>query len=94
MQELHVAPPGPISIYSDSQSAINLAHNPIFHEKSKAIALKYHLTRYLIDEGQIVLEYVPTEIQVADVLTKALSGVRLRECRTELGLVELERADT
>ena len=86
MEELHVAPVGPISLYSDSQSAINLAHNPIFHEKSKAVALKYHLTRHLIDEGQLSLEYIPTESQVADCLTKALSGTRMDEWRRNFGL--------
>jgi hypothetical protein len=93
MQEMRVAPTGAISIYSDSQSAINLANNPAFHDKSKHIALKYHLIRHLISEGQICLEYVPTEVQVADCLTKALSGTRMDECRRQLGLVPLKELD-
>ena len=89
MQEMGIGPTVPISIYSDSQSAINLAHNPVFHEKSKHVALKYHFTRWLIDERQLSLEYVPTEVQVADCLTKALSGPKLALARKFQGLVEL-----
>ena len=86
-----MAPSGAISLYSDSQSAINLAHNPSFHDRSKHIALKYHLTRYLIADGQLSLEFVPTESQAADCFTKALSGTRMAMCREQLGLVPWKR---
>ena len=93
MGEMKMAPSTAISIYSDSQSAINLAHNPSYHDKSKHIALKYHLTRHLIQEGQVCLEYVPTEIQVADCLTKPITGIKMDDCRRQLGLVPVEMID-
>ena len=73
----------------DNKSAISLAKNPVFHERSKHIELKYHFIRECVETKKIELEFVPTELQLADMLTKPLGRVRLAELRSRVGMVEV-----
>ena len=50
--------------------------NPVFHYNSKHIEVRYHFIRDIVKKGVIKPKYVPTEEQVADVLTKPLSRVK------------------
>ncbi len=73
-------------IYADNQGAIALARNPIQHGKSKHIATQWHFTREAVANGQVELEYTPTEQMVADGLTKALTREGFERFRKALGL--------
>jgi len=79
----------PTNIFVDNTSAISLAKNPVFHKRSKHIQVRYHHIRELVSEGQINIEYVRTEDQKADILTKPLSKGKFERQRTMLGLVML-----
>jgi len=57
------------TIYTDSQSAIALAHNPEHHARTKHIDIQYHFIRNCVEDGRLQLEYCPTEDMVADGLT-------------------------
>ena len=56
----------------DSQSAIQLAKNPVFHAKTKHVDVKYHFIRELIEDKQLQLVKVHTTENPADLLTKGL----------------------
>jgi hypothetical protein len=73
-------------IYCDNQGAIALAKNPQFHARTKHIDIQHHFVREKINEGAIQLEYIETERQVADGLTKALDKVRFERFRKAMGL--------
>jgi hypothetical protein len=75
------------SIHCDNQSCIKLLVNPVFHDKSKHIGIKYHFIRDVVGKGAVKLHYVATNEQVADVLTKSLSKVKFEYFREKLGLV-------
>ncbi|XP_073967102.1 uncharacterized protein [Choristoneura fumiferana] len=76
-----------ISIYTDSQSAMFLAQDPVFHGRSKHIDIKYHFIRGVLkDNNNIMLGHVPTESMLADVLTKALPSIKHNRCLNGLGL--------
>jgi hypothetical protein len=62
-----------VLIQVDNQGAINLARNPVHHQRSKHIDIKYHFIRSEIQVGIISLKYVPTEDNIADVFTKPAS---------------------
>jgi hypothetical protein len=71
---------------TDNNGALLLAKNPIFHERTKHIAVKYHYIRDLIDKGILDLIYVPTKEQKADGFTKALDKVKFAEFIRMLGM--------
>ena len=74
-------------IYTDNNGALLLANNPVFHERTKHIAIKYHYIRDLINKGIIHLIYIPTKDQKADGLTKPLARVKFKEFLTQLGFL-------
>lgn len=59
-------------IYVDNQSAIALATNPIFQQRSKHIDIVYHWLREIHDTGLIHINYIPTNLMLADICTKSL----------------------
>jgi hypothetical protein len=63
---------GPTTLRMDNQSAIAIARNPEFHNRSKHIEIRHHFLRQKVEEEELDLAYVPTGDQVADVLTKGL----------------------
>jgi len=72
LNELKLFPVPKIKILVDNQSAISLAKNAVFHSHTKHIAICYHFIRKKVDAGEIELEYIPMNAQVADVLMKPL----------------------
>ena len=62
----------PPALMVDNQPAIALTKNPVLHDQSKHIDVKFHFLRDYVDGGQIVIEFVETARQLADVLTKPL----------------------
>ena len=65
-----------------------MTENLVFHDKSKHIEIKYHFIRDMVQKGAVKLKYVPTEEQVADVLTKPLAHVKFEYFQDKLGVVQ------
>ena len=65
-------------LYSDSQSAIHLAKNSIFHSKTKHIQLKYHFIWSVLEYGQLKLEKIQSSQNLADMLTIVVTKEKLR----------------
>jgi len=74
-------------IYSDNNGALLLAKNPVFHERTKHISVKYHYIRDLIEKGIIDLIYINTLEQKADGLTKALERVKYKTFLDYIGFL-------
>ena len=77
-------------IHWDNQSCINLSENRVFHDKSKHIEFKYHYIRDMVQRGAVKLQYAVTDEQIANVLTKPLSRVKLEYFREKLGVLQIE----
>ena len=72
----------PTEIYVDNKSAIALAKNPVFHDRSKHIDTRYHYIRDYIARKDVQVEYVKSQDQIADIFTMPLKQedfVRLRK---------------
>lgn len=61
----------------DNQGAIALAKNPVYHKRSKHIDIKYHYIPSQIEDGNVKLEYIPSEENVADMFTKPFPKAKL-----------------
>ena len=48
------------SVHCDNQSSINLSKNPVFHDRSKHIDIRYHFIKDCVQRGAVQLQYVPT----------------------------------
>ena len=75
-----------VVLYCDNQGAMALAKNPQFHARTKHIDIQHHYVREQVTAGNVALEYVPTERQVADGLTKALCKDKFDRFRDLIGL--------
>ena len=76
-------------IYYDNQSCVKLSKNPVFHNKSKHIEIKYHYIRDMVQRGVVKLQYVATDKHIADVLTKPLARVKFEYFREKLGVLHI-----
>ena len=61
-----------ISMYCDNKAATFLANNPVFHERTKHIAIDYYFIRDAILHGQISTPHLTIENQLVNIFTKAL----------------------
>ena len=66
-----------VDIFVDNQSAIALAKNPVLHQRTKHIDIKYHFIRVEVQKGYILLKYIPSEQNLADMFTKPITRKRL-----------------
>jgi len=76
----------PIPLLIDNQSAITIAKNPEFHDRTKHIDIRYHFLQHKVELGDIILNYVPTNNQSADILTKGLAWEKHERFSRDLGL--------
>ncbi|KAG7585027.1 GAG-pre-integrase domain [Arabidopsis thaliana x Arabidopsis arenosa] len=79
----------PITLNSDSLSAISLALNPVFHARTKHVGKDVHFIRDEIIRGVIVPKHVHTTSQLADIMTKALGRKEFEEFLVKLGVCNL-----
>ena len=75
-----------VPLLCDSTSAISVAKNPVLHSKTKHIDVRYHFLRDNVEKGRIELSHVPTQNQLADILTKPLDQATFARLRGELGV--------
>ncbi|KAG5028152.1 hypothetical protein JHK87_011666 [Glycine soja] len=90
LQELGVIIGMAIELLVDIKSAIDLARNPVSHDRSKHIETKFHFLRDQVAKGKVKLVHCRTEVQLAEIMTKALKANRFKELRRKIGIQSLE----
>ena len=64
---------GGVQLHCDSQSAIFLAKNQVYHERNKHIVVRFHKIRELVSSGELLLEKIHTSENIVDMLTKPVT---------------------
>ncbi|KAK1646725.1 hypothetical protein QYE76_064530 [Lolium multiflorum] len=86
--ELGVVPSAldPFVIYCDNMGAIANAQEPRSHKRLKHIKLRYHSIREYIEDGEVKICKVHTDLNVADPLTKALPRAKHDQHQNAMGV--------
>ncbi|KAL4030262.1 hypothetical protein IC575_008498 [Cucumis melo] len=82
--DLHVPLKTSPTLWCDNVSAISLAHNPVFHARTKHIEIDYHFVREKVLRKDISIRYIFSNNQLADILTKPLLSPTFLHLRDKL----------
>ena len=66
-------------VKEDNQACIKIAEGEGTNKRSKHIDVRYHVTREALRQGEITIEYISTEEQIADALTKNLGRIKFEK---------------
>ncbi|KAK6149332.1 hypothetical protein DH2020_016857 [Rehmannia glutinosa] len=78
-----------VPIFCDNISAINIAQNPIHHNRTKHIEIRHHFLRDCVSKPKIEISFVPSQDQLADIFTKPLSSETFASIRARLGIMHI-----
>ena len=79
----------PMPLYCDNTAAIEIAHNPVQHDRSKHVEIDRHFIKEKLDARNISFPFVHSDEQLADMLTKAVSSKTFSDSLDKLGIQDL-----
>jgi hypothetical protein len=71
----------PTVIHCDNKSCVKLSENLVSHDSSKHVKIKFHYIRDMVLRKEVLMQYLPPDEQIVDVLTKTLSKSKLEYFR-------------
>ena len=75
-----------INLFCDSQSAIYLTKDQMFHERTKHIDVKYHYVRDVVAQGKLKVCKISTHDNPADMMTKPVPVTKFELCSDLVGI--------
>jgi hypothetical protein len=87
MRDLGISPSTTPTLFCDNTSALHMTVNPVFHARTKHIELDFHFVREKVAAGAITTRYIPSQSQIADIFTKAVSKDTFHKFRLKLGVL-------
>lgn len=74
-------------IYGDNQASLKISKSLGNYNRVRHIAIKYHYIRNLIEKGVVSLEYIPSNLNLADMLTKVVAESIIKLSLSSLGFM-------
>ena len=90
LQDLGVDCSTATKLHCDNRSAIQIAHNDVFHERTKHIEIDCHFIRHHLLQGTLTLQSISFQDQLADIFTKPLPLGTFRGLASKLKMVSLK----
>ncbi|GJV33268.1 ribonuclease H-like domain-containing protein [Tanacetum coccineum] len=84
----------PVSLHCDSNSAIKIAVNPVFHKRTKHLEIDLHFVREKVLKGVVKTVKVDSANQIAHILTKGLDTIQHLELIKKLGMYDVYQVET
>lgn len=89
LQDLHHPVTGSVPLYCDNNSAIQIAQNPTFHERTEHIEIDCHLVRDKVQAGIIHLLPIASSDQLADIYTEPLNPSPFHSILSKLSMINI-----
>jgi hypothetical protein len=79
----------PINLYCDNKAVIQIAHNPVQHDRTKHVEIDRYFIKEKLDQKIICFPFVNSANQLADVLTKTVSNKDFYRMIGKLGMIDI-----
>lgn len=89
LSELKVLRKGPLNLWCDNKSAINIANNPVQHDRTKHVEIDRFFIKEKLDDGIIRINHVTSSEQIADCLTKGLGNKECSSACNKMGMIDI-----
>ncbi|KAI5311255.1 hypothetical protein L3X38_000302 [Prunus dulcis] len=78
-----------MELHCDNKLAIDIAHNPVQHDRTKHVEVDRHFMKEKIEKKIIHLPFVKSKDQLVDILTKVVYGRVFHDSLTKLGIGDI-----